>query len=196
MMMKLYHALNFNGLMSKIIRLAIPLSILFLLPTLLLSQSRTGPQIKWMTWTEAMEKMATDAKPKKIMVDLYTDWCGYCKKMDRETFRDPLVVAYINEHFYPVKFDAEQRESLRYADHTFKYDPNKGRRGVHSLAFALTDGRMSYPSMVYLDESQKRIAISPGFKPADSFLRELRFIGDNHYKVTDYNTYVNKRRGE
>ena len=99
--------------MSKIIRLAIPLSILFLLPALLLSQSRTGPQIKWMTWTEAMEKMATDAKPKKIMVDLYTDWCGYCKKMDRTTFQDKEVIKYVNEHFIPIKLDAEQKEIIK-----------------------------------------------------------------------------------
>ncbi|MEL6274258.1 MAG: thioredoxin family protein [Bacteroidota bacterium] len=133
-----------------------------------------------------------DKKPKKLFVDLYTQWCGYCKKMDRQTFSDPLVAKYLNEHFYPVKFDAEQREALRYADHTFKYDPKRGRNGTHALAFALLDGNLQYPSLVYLDEKQKRIAISPGFKPADSFLRELRFFGDNHYKVMDYETYKRK----
>lgn len=152
------------------------------------------PKLKWYTWTEAIEKLASDDKPKKIMVDLYTDWCGYCKKMDDETFSDPYVIKYIQENFYPVKFDAEQRKPLRYADHTFKFDPYRGRNGVHALAFALLDGNMSYPSMVYLDEKQKRIAISPGFKPADSFLRELRFFGDNHYKVTDYETYKRRRQ--
>lgn len=157
------------------------------------AQKKTTPKIEWMSWTEAVKKMESDEKPKKIMVDLYTEWCGYCKKMDRETFKDPKVIAYINEHFYPVKFDAEQKGSLRYAKHTFKFDANRGRRGVHELAFALTDGRMSYPTMVYLDEKQKRIAISPGFKPGDSFMRELRFIGDNHYKITDYDSYVNRR---
>ncbi|PHI21771.1 thioredoxin [Lewinellaceae bacterium SD302] len=150
------------------------------------------PAIKWYTWTEAIAQMEKDDEPKKIMVDLYTEWCGYCKKMDRETFTDPVVVKYVNEHFYPVKFDAEQKGSLIYAKHTFKYDPDKGRRGVHALAFALTDGRMSYPSMVYLDENQKRIAISPGFKPGDSFMTELRYFGDNHYKVIGYEEYKKK----
>lgn len=169
------------------------LLVLFSLPALLLCQPKPPAEIQWMSWSEAIAQMEADQKPKKIMVDLYTSWCGYCVKMDRETFKDPLVIKYINEHFYPVKFDAEQRKSLRYANHTFNFDPNKGKRGVHLLAFALTDGRLTYPSMVYLDETQKRIAISPGFKPADSFMRELRFVGDNHYKVTDYDSFVNKK---
>lgn len=156
-------------------------------------KERTAPKIEWLSWTEAIERMETDAKPKKIMVDLYTEWCGWCKRMDGTTFKDPKVVKYVNEHFYAVKFDAEQKGSLVYADHTFKFDSKKGRRGVHSLAFALTDGKMSYPSIIYLDEEQKRIAISPGFKPGDSFLNELRFFGDNHYKVTDYKSYQNRR---
>lgn len=173
------------------------LSLLVFVSAHISAQSPKGPstpQIEWLSWTEAIERMETDAKPKKIMVDLYTEWCGYCKKMDKTTFKDPKVVEYVNEHFYAVKFDAEQKGSLTYAKHNFQFDPSKGRRGVHSLAFALTDGRMSYPSMVYLDEQQKRIAISPGYKPGDSFLYELRFFGDNHYKVTDYETYK-KRRG-
>lgn len=150
------------------------------------------PKIQWMTWTEAISQMEKDPKPKKIMVDLYTDWCGYCKKMDRETFTDPLIVKYVHENFYPVKFNAEKGGAMQYAGHTFKIDPNRGRNGTHTLAFALLDGNLQYPSMVYLDEDQKRIAISPGFKPADSFLKELQFIAGNHYETTDYNTY--KRR--
>lgn len=148
------------------------------------------PKIEWLSWTEAIKRLESDAKPKKLMVDLYTDWCGYCKKMDRETFTDPAVIAYVNEHFYAVKFDAEQRGSYRYAGHTFNFDPKRGRRGVHTLAFAMTDGRMSYPTMVYFDEKQHRIAISPGYKPTANMLRELRFVGEGHYQQTDYDTYV------
>lgn len=174
-------------------KIALPLVLLFSFSLAAQSNSKPPPKIKWYTWTEAIKQMEKDAKPKKIMVDLYTVWCGYCKKMDRETFSDPMVVDYVNEHFYAVKFDAEQKGSLVYANHTFKFDANRGRRGVHALAFAFTDGRMSYPSIIYLDEKQKRIAISPGFKPGDSFLKELRYFGDNHYKVIDYEAYKKKR---
>lgn len=154
-----------------------------------------APQIEWLTWTEAIERMERDEKPKKMLVDLYTDWCGYCKKMDRETFSDPWVIKYVNEHFYAVKFNAEKPGDLVYKGHKFNYDTARGRNGVHTLAFALLDGSLSYPSMVYLDEKQSRIAISPGFKPADSFLTELQFIGGNHFKTTDYNTFKAKKKG-
>lgn len=158
------------------------------------SGDTTAPQLEWLTWTEAIKRMESDKKPKKLLVDLYTDWCGYCKKMDRETFSDPWVVRYIDEHFYPVKFNAEKPGDLVYKKHTFTYDKTRGRNGVHTLAFALLDGNLSYPSLVYLDEKQTRIAISPGFKPANSFLTELKFIAGNHFEKMDYNTF--KARGE
>ncbi len=151
-------------------------------------------KLEWLTWTEAIQRMESDKKPKKLLVDLYTDWCGYCKKMDRETFSDPWVIDYIKEHFYAVKFNAEKSGDLLYKDHTFTYDQTRGRNGVHTLAFALLDGNLSYPSLVYLDEKQTRIAISPGFKPADSFLTELKFIAGNHFEKMDYNTF--KARSE
>lgn len=166
----------------------------FLFLTTALAAQKDGPQVNWYTWSGAIEAMEKDEKPKKIFVDLYTNWCGYCKKMDRETFTDPLVVAYLNANFYPVKFDAEGKESLSYADHTFNYEPNRGRNGTHMLAFALLDGKMQFPSLVYLDEEQKRIAISPGYKPADSFLDELKFIAENHYKKGDYNAYKTRAK--
>lgn len=174
--------------MNKLIFLV---TLLFITTTV--SAQKGGPKVKWYTWTEAIEAMETDDNPKKIFVDLYTDWCGYCKKMDRQTFTDPMVANYLNKHFYPVKFDAEGKKDLSYADHTFKYEPTRGRNGTHMLAFALLDGKMQFPSLVYLDEEQKRIAISPGYKPADSFLKELKFIAGNHYENGSYDDY--KKRG-
>lgn len=184
------YTIHFSRLLKYCHCFGLLLCLQFFTFTSLLSQDK--PVLKWYTWTEAIEKMENDPQPKKIFVDLYTDWCGYCKKMDRQTFSDPLVIDYLSKHFYPVKFDAEGDKPLRYANHTFKLDASRGRNGTHELAFALLDGRLQYPSLVYLDESQKRIAISPGFKPADSFLDELKFIAGNHYEKMDYNTYKRK----
>ncbi len=149
--------------------------------------AETAIKIKWVTWQEAIR--LNKKHPRKIMVDLYTDWCGWCKKMDKSTFVDPVVVNYVNENFYAVKFDAEQRGTLQYRGHSFQFKSDAGRRGAHELAIALLDGRMSYPSMVYLDEKQDRIAISPGFKPGDQLMIELRFAAQNHYKVQEFAAY-------
>lgn len=145
-------------------------------------------QIQWMSWDEAVA--ANKTQPKKLLVDVYTEWCGWCKKMDATVFKDPIIEAYIKENFYAVKFDAEQKETIKYDGHTFNFNPNASRRGVHDLAIALLDSRMSYPSIVYLDERRDRISISPGFKPADKFINELNFIQGGHYKTKTYQEYL------
>jgi len=151
------------------------------------SEENTAEEIKWYSWDEAIE-LAND-EPKKIFIDLYTDWCGWCKRMDATTFQDPDVVAYMNEHFIAVKVDAEQKEEIEYKGNTFKF-VDAGRRGVHQLAYSLLDGRLGYPSYVYLDENQNRITISPGYKPAERMVKELTYIAEEHYKTTDYESYM------
>lgn len=155
---------------------------------LLFVSSTADAQITWMSWGEAVA--ANEKEPKKLLVDVYTEWCGWCKKMDKNVFTDPAIEAYIKENFYAVKFDAEQKESIKYDGHTFNFNPNATRRGVHDLAIALLDSRMSYPSIVYLDENRDRISISPGFKPADKFINELNFIQGGHYKIKTYQEYL------
>ncbi len=66
-------------------------------------------KIKWMSIEEAYELTLTEEHPKKIFIDVYTDWCGWCKRMDKATFQNEEVAAYMNMHYYNVKFDAEQK---------------------------------------------------------------------------------------
>ncbi len=164
------------------------LRTLFLLSCFVLVSCSLSAQIEWLSWEEAVKK--NRQQPKKILVDVYTDWCGWCKTMDKKVFADPVIAAYVKEHFYAVKFDAEQKETLKYDGHTFNFNTEIGRRGSHELAYALLDGRMSYPSIVYLDENRDRISISPGFKPADKFINELNFIKGGHYRTKTYQEFL------
>lgn len=160
---------------------------LVLLGLLFVSSIATA-QIEWLSWEEAIER--NKQEPRKILVDVYTDWCGWCKKMDKTVFADPVIEKYVSQNFYAVKFDAEQKNTLKYDGHTFKFNTEIGRRGSHELAYALLDGRMSYPSIVYLDEHRDRISISPGFKPAVKFIDELNFIQGGHYRTKTYPEYL------
>lgn len=144
-------------------------------------------QIEWLSWEEAVERNSVE--PKRMLVDVYTEWCGWCKKMDQSVFSQPEVADYVNENFYAVKLDAEQRATIAYDGHEFTYDATVGRRGIHSLAVALLDGRMSYPSIVYLDDSQKRITISPGYKSVRALMKELTYVGEGHYRTTAFQDY-------
>ena len=151
----------------------------------------TGPtifaqEIQWMSWEEAAK--ANETKPKKIFVDIYTDWCGWCKKMDATTFKDPAVIAIINKDFYPVKLNAEQKESIHWQGQEFKWLPG-GRDGYNKLAYDILDGQLSYPTYVLLDHAYSRILISPGYKTAGEILKELKFAAEEHYKTTSWEAY-------
>ena len=144
--------------------------------------------LKWYTFEEAVALSRT--KPKKIMIDIYTDWCGWCKRMDKTTFTDQAATAYIQENFYPVKLDAEQRTNIVFGRDTFKYvDLGNGGRGINTLAYSLLEGKLGYPALVYLDEQFRRIMISPGYKEAPDLLKELKFAAEEHYNTTTWEEY-------
>ncbi|NNE28297.1 MAG: DUF255 domain-containing protein [Saprospiraceae bacterium] len=148
--------------------------------------------VRWYTFEEAVE--ANKKVKKKFMVDIYTDWCGWCKRMDANTFEKEDISAYLNDNFYPVKLDAEMKADVLFKGHTFNFIPNAGRRGVHTLAYSLLDGKMSYPSIVFLDEKVDRIMVSKGYKGPEDFMKELKFTSEEHYKETNLATYKAKAR--
>lgn len=142
-----------------------------------------------MTWEEAVA--ANDTLPKKIFVDVYTDWCGWCKKMDSTTFKDSAVIAQMNADFYAIKLNAEQKESIFWKDKEFKWVPYK-RDGVNKLAYNLLNGQLSYPAYVYLDSGFTRKLVSPGYKSGDDLIKELQFIGGEHYNKMSWQQYKSK----
>ena len=78
-------------------------------------------QIDWMTMDQALA--AQKLEPKKIFMDVYTDWCGPCKLLDKKTFSNKKVIRYINQHYYAVKFNGEGTESVTYNNFTYT-NPN------------------------------------------------------------------------
>lgn len=129
--------------------------------------------IKWMTFEEALA--ANQTEKRKIFIDVYTDWCGWCKVMDKKTFTDQTVIDYMNENYYAVKFNAEKEAPVTFQGKNFEL-VDGGRRPIHTLAYAMLDGKLSYPSYVYFNEDVQRITISKGYKDAVRFLKELETI--------------------
>jgi thioredoxin-related protein len=146
-----------------------------------------------MSWEEAVQRASTEAQPKKIFIDVYTDWCGWCKKMDKDTFQDAEVAAYMKENFYMVKLDAEQQEPIEFRGKTYKFVPS-GRRGYHELAAALLQGKLSYPTVVFLDEDLKMLSPVPGYQKPDAFLKIARYFGENIYRDTTWEAYNGQSR--
>jgi thioredoxin-related protein len=166
------------------------------------SQSNAPEGIQWMTWQEAMEarekfiienKALLDAKkiyPKKIFIDMYTDWCGWCKKMDATTFKDPNVVKYMNQYYWAVKMDAEMSDTIIYDNHQFVNPNPSAKRSTHTLAASLLDNKLSYPTYVIMDENVSRSSIFPGYKNVGDLMGILVFFGSNNY--LHYKGYLEK----
>lgn len=153
------------------------------------SLEKSADKIKWYTFEEAVA--LNEKAPKKMYIDVYTDWCHWCKVMDKKTFTDPKVAAYMNENFYPVKLNAEQKEVIKFQGKDFEW-VEAGRRGIHMLAYSLLEGKASYPSFVYLNEKYERIMTSPGFKEPAQLMPELKFAAEEHYKTTSWQEYQAK----
>lgn len=163
--------------MKKVTRLAV---LVFLLAIGSVAQAQ---EVEWISFEEAVER--SKEEPRKLLIDIYTDWCGWCKKMDREAYANEVISKYINEKFYAVKFNAEQREEIEFDGHTFKFVA-QGRRGVHELAAALTNNKLSYPTTVFMDEELRIIQPIPGYMDAKALDPILKYIGGDKFKTVKW----------
>lgn len=158
---------------------------------ILISSITFAQEVNWLSWNEAAELAATDKNRKKVFIDVYTDWCGWCKKMDKDTFQNPEVAAYMAENYYMVKLDGEGKEPIEYKGKIYKFVPS-GRKGYHEFAAALMQGRLSYPTTIFLDEELNMLSPVPGYQKPKPFLEIARYFGDNIYKEKKWDAYVSK----
>ena len=136
--------------------------------------------IKWISWESAQDLVKKE--PKKLIVDLYTDWCGWCKRMDASTFQDPRIV---------IKFNAEQTQDIIFKNKSYKFIP-RGTRGYHELAVEIANGQLSYPTVVFIDEDLNTLQPIPGYWDADDFEMISNYFGGNFYKTTPWSTFQEK----
>lgn len=142
----------------------------FLLALGFLSQNVNGQdQIEWMKFEEAVE--ANEFQKKMLFVDVYTDWCGWCKKMDKETFTDPKVIEYINANFYAVKLNAEDTKR------TFNFMGKEYNEAQMAAAMRVR----SYPNFVIIDPTLQNITQMPGYREPVPFLETLTGVVANAF---------------
>ncbi len=157
--------------------------LLISITLIIMNLAVNAQQIQWVTWEEAIDLSKNEQK--KIFVDVYTDWCGYCKKLDNTTLSNASIVDYVNETYYAIKFDAETKEDITLNGKTYRYT-NSGKRGYHELAKEILKGQMSYPTLVFLDESFLTIQPIKGFQDVKTMNQILHYFGEDHHKSTPW----------
>lgn len=148
--------------------------------------ANNGSGINWMTIKQVQTAMA--AQPKKVWIDVYTEWCGWCKVMDTKTYSNKNVIDYINKNFYAVRLDAEQKDSIRFGDHVYGWHPG-GRNGSNEFAEVLLNNNMSFPTSVYLEENFRNPQPIPGYQDVAAMEAILKYLGEGLYKTTPFEQY-------
>lgn len=146
----------------------------------------TGAKINWISFREAYE--LNQKAPRKMVIDVYTSWCGWCKVMDQRTFSQPAIIDYVNANYYAVKLDAEMKEDVTIGDKTFK---NQGQASgnAHELAISLLQGKMGYPTTVFLNEKMEMIQPISGYLEPRLFHQIITYFGGNYQTKEQFDAY-------
>ncbi|MGY5352873.1 thioredoxin family protein [Wenyingzhuangia sp. IMCC45533] len=160
--------------------------LLAFIPVLLFSSNPKPKEVNWVSFEEAIA--LNKKNPKPIIVDVFTDWCHWCKVMDKKTYTNTTIIEYINKNFYAVKFDAEQKTPVNFNGHTFNF-VQSGRRGYHEFAQAMLNGKLSYPSTVFFDSKQQLVYVAPGYLKTPIMEKLINFMYQEKYINSDWETF-------
>ena len=157
-------------------------------------------EIQWMSMNDALK--AQEQEPRKILVDVYTNWCGPCKLMDKNTFKNPKVAEFVNANYYAVKFNAEGTETINYKGRIFEnpgFDPKRrGRNSPHQFTSALKV--RGYPTIVFFDDEGGLIQQVAGYRTPPQIEIYLKMIANDDYKDLTtqdaWDTYQKDFKGE
>lgn len=148
------------------------------------AQDAKKEEVKWIGFEEALNLQATSKKP--IMVFVYTNWCSWCKLMEKDIFQNPKAVSYLNNQFYSVKINAESKDTFVVKGQTYAYLP---QYKANELALYLLEGRLSFPTTVFLTAAQKVQRI-PSYLDLMHAEWLYKFFGEQMYDKTSFEDFM------
>ena len=148
-------------------------------------------KINWITLDQL--SIAYTKEPKPILIDIYTSWCGWCKEMDRTTYKNDKLAAYVNAKYYAVKFDAESRAALTFNGKQYKYN---AQYKTNDLAIYLTGGQLSYPTTVFMSGISAQPAPLPGYMKPKQMEAPLKYFGEKADKTETFVVFSKKMKAE
>jgi thioredoxin-related protein len=168
----------------------------FIIMTLVLVTASMWGQtakVKWYTIQEAEQLIKKSPRP--MMIDTYTDWCGWCKKLDADTFSNAVIAEILNTRFYPVKFNAEGKDPIVFQGDTYINDGKSGP--THQLAIKMIKGQTGYPNIVFFNDKIQLLTNVAGYMPPKDLEVILNFFADKAYeKQQTFEAYRQAFRGK
>jgi len=146
--------------------------------------------LTWMKISDLPVAMQNQRKP--VLIDLYTDWCGWCKVMDRKTYANKKLIGYLQQKFYPVKLNAETKEKIVYGGKNYQFNPSYR---THDFAIYLTQGKLSYPSTVIIPPNGAEAQVIPGYLTVTQMETILTYFGEGQYAKISFDQYRKQFKG-
>ncbi|MFA6469699.1 MAG: DUF255 domain-containing protein [Bacteroidota bacterium] len=154
--------------------------LLLVLLVLSMSSAALAKDLQWKKFNDGLAEAKRSGK--KVLVDVYTDWCKWCKEMDKKTYPDKTVSTYLQKHYVIIKLNAEGKEPIKYQGQSMS--PQEFAQGM---------GVDGYPATLFLQSDGKPITLLPGYSTPDQFIHVLSFIGENHYLKKKFPDYLSEK---
>ncbi|MFA6455239.1 MAG: DUF255 domain-containing protein [Bacteroidota bacterium] len=154
--------------------------MLLVLLVLSMSSAALAKDLQWKKFNDGLAEAKRTGK--KVLVDVYTDWCKWCKEMDKKTYPDKTISAYLQKHYVIIKLNAEGNEQINYQGQL-----------ISPQEFAQGMGVDGYPATVFLQSDGKPITLLPGYSTPDQFIHVLSYIGENHYLKKKFPDYLSEK---
>lgn len=151
-------------------------------------------EIHWYTLEEAQK--LSDANPRKIFVDFTTSWCGWCKTMDANTFKNPTIAKYMNANYYCVKFNAETRDTVTFNGQKFWNRGAPNQRSANDFAITALRGQLSYPSFAFISKDRMNFTIMQGYHAPEAFEPYIHYYGEDKEKTMTYDAFLKTFKSE
>ncbi len=139
-------------------------------------------EISWLSYDVGMARAKKEGK--HVLIDFYTTWCGYCKKMDRSTFRDKAVVGFISKSMVAVKVNAESNKPIMH----------EGKRLTERELSRRVYGVRGYPTYWFVSPKGEKLFYIPGYRSGPDFLNFAEYAGGGHYKKGSYKSFLESKK--
>ncbi len=121
--------------------------------------------VRWRTWDDGLA--AAKSQHRRVIVDVYTNWCGWCRRMDADVYGRADIAAYLAAHFVTIKLNAESSDTV-----------HRGDRPMTARSLAASYRVNGYPTTIFLDADGGHLATLPGYVPPEKFFLLLKWMGE------------------